>query len=78
MKLPRDVSGERLLRRLGELGYVVVRQKGSHVRLSHPGPPQAHIAIPMHRQLRVGTLHDILNAVAEQRGVSLEDVARDL
>jgi predicted RNA binding protein YcfA (HicA-like mRNA interferase family) len=31
MKLPRDISGDRLVRVLLGLGYVVVRQKGSHV-----------------------------------------------
>jgi predicted RNA binding protein YcfA (HicA-like mRNA interferase family) len=74
MKLPRDISGDRLVRILTQLGYVVVRQKGSHVRLTHPGPPQAHIAVPLHRGIKVGTLHDILQMVAEQRGMNLQDV----
>ena len=30
MKLPRGVSGERLVRALEQLGYSVIRQKGSH------------------------------------------------
>ncbi|HUT98854.1 MAG TPA: type II toxin-antitoxin system HicA family toxin [bacterium] len=34
MKLPRDVSGVKLARRLGKLGYVVTRQTGSHIRLA--------------------------------------------
>ena len=33
MKLPRDVSGDRLIRALPMLGYEVLRQKGSHARL---------------------------------------------
>jgi predicted RNA binding protein YcfA (HicA-like mRNA interferase family) len=33
-KLP-VVSGDKLIRALGKFGYVVVRQKGSHVRLRH-------------------------------------------
>ena len=57
---------------LEQLGYITVRQKGSHARFTHPGPPQAHIAIPMHKQLKVGTLGDILKSVAQQRGVTLE------
>ena len=32
MKLPRGVSGDGLIRVLIGLGYVVMRQKGSHVR----------------------------------------------
>ena len=37
MKLPRGVSGERLVRALEQLGYSVIRQKGSHVRMRHEG-----------------------------------------
>ena len=74
MKLPRDISGDRLVRVLQDLGYVVVRQKGSHVRLIHPGPPQAHVVVPMHRQIRAGTLHDILQTVSEQRSLSLQEL----
>jgi HicA toxin of bacterial toxin-antitoxin, len=37
MKLPRGVSGERLVRALEQLGYSVVRQKGSHTRMRHEG-----------------------------------------
>lgn len=57
---------------LEQLGYVFVRQKGSHARFTHVGPPQAHIAIPMHKQLKVGTLSDILKSVTEQRSLTLE------
>jgi predicted RNA binding protein YcfA (HicA-like mRNA interferase family) len=38
MKLPRGVSGERLVRALEQLGYSVIRQKGSHTRMRHEGP----------------------------------------
>ncbi len=38
MKLPRGVSADRLIRALERLGYVVIRQKGSHARLRHEGP----------------------------------------
>ena len=74
MKLPRDIGGDRLVRVLQDLGYVVVRQKGSHVRLTHPGPPQTHVVVPMHRQIKVGTLHDILQTVGEQRSLSLQEL----
>ncbi len=32
MKFPRGVSGERLMRALEQVGYGVIRQKGSHTR----------------------------------------------
>ena len=40
MKLPRGVSADRLIGALEHLGYRKVRQKGSHVRLRHEGPPR--------------------------------------
>jgi predicted RNA binding protein YcfA (HicA-like mRNA interferase family) len=74
MKLPRDLSGEQLAKMLERLGYRFVRQNGSHARFTHPGPPQAHVAVPMHKQIKVGTLSDILNTVAEQRGLSVTEI----
>jgi predicted RNA binding protein YcfA (HicA-like mRNA interferase family) len=43
MRLPLGVSADRVIRALEHLGYEVIRQKGSHVRLRHEGPP-AHAA----------------------------------
>lgn len=37
MKLPTDLSGQELVRLLGKVGFVVNRQKGSHVILRRPG-----------------------------------------
>ncbi|MDK2869656.1 MAG: hypothetical protein PWP39_891 [Pyrococcus sp.] len=37
MKLPRDVSGQEVIKALQKLGYVVARQRGSHVILIGPG-----------------------------------------
>ncbi|MEO5674738.1 MAG: type II toxin-antitoxin system HicA family toxin [Chitinophagales bacterium] len=34
MKLPRDVTGGKLVKALCELGYTVTRQKGSHMRVT--------------------------------------------
>ncbi len=72
MKLPRGVSADRLIRVLEHLGYEVIRQRGSHVRLRHPGPPVHSITVPMHDPMKTGTFHGILNEVAEARSVSIE------
>ena len=63
MKLPRGVSGDRLARALEHLGYGVIRQKGSHLRLRHAGPPSHTITIPLQNPMKVGTLHSILTDV---------------
>lgn len=65
MRLPRDISGAQLVAVLGKIGYCNTRQNGSHVRLSHPGPPQHHVTVPMHEALRIGTLAAILSDVAQ-------------
>lgn len=59
MKLPRGVSGDRLIRTLQQVGYAIVRQSGSHVRLQHPGPPAHAVTVPLHHPLKTGTLHAI-------------------
>ncbi len=74
MKLPRGVSGDRLVRALQRLGYEVLRQKGSHVRLRHPEPPIHVVTVPLHDSLKTGTLHDILSEVAQRRSVSMESL----
>jgi predicted RNA binding protein YcfA (HicA-like mRNA interferase family) len=48
MKLPRGVSANDLIRALEHPGYEKIRQKGSHVRLRHEGPPPHPITIPLH------------------------------
>lgn len=56
MRLPRDVSGDELARRLARLGYHTTRQTGSHLRLTTDRNGQHHITIPRHASLRIGTL----------------------
>ena len=78
MKLPRGVAGDKLIRVLERLGYSVVRQKGSHVRLRHAGPPAHLITIPLHNSLRPGTLHGILSEVAQMQSLKIESLFEQL
>ena len=75
MKLPRGVSADRLIRALGHLGYVATRQKGSHIRLIHEGPPVHYITVPFHDPLKTGTLHGILAEVAQAQSISIQSIA---
>lgn len=65
MKLPRDLGGRELARLLQPFGYEIVRQEGSHLRLTsnYKGYPH-HITIPGHSELKIGTLHKILRLAA--------------
>jgi predicted RNA binding protein YcfA (HicA-like mRNA interferase family) len=68
VKLPRDVSGQDLARRLRSYGYEVTRQVGSHMRLTTQERGTHHITIPAHDHLRVGTLEYIMASVAHHLG----------
>jgi predicted RNA binding protein YcfA (HicA-like mRNA interferase family) len=78
MKFPRGVSADRVVRVLEKNGYEVVRQKGSHVRLRFQGTPTHSVSVPNHPELKTGTLHAILSAVAEARGVPLDVLTKML
>ena len=65
MKLPRDIDGEELARKLDKYGYKITRQTGSHIRLTSTiKGADHHITIPSHKPLKIGTLSSILNEVA--------------
>ncbi|MDA8069487.1 MAG: type II toxin-antitoxin system HicA family toxin [Actinomycetota bacterium] len=53
------VSGQQLIKALEKTGWVVVRQRGSHVRLKHD-ERMTPLVIPLHRELKRGTLAGIL------------------
>jgi predicted RNA binding protein YcfA (HicA-like mRNA interferase family) len=77
MKLPRDLSGRDLARLLARLGYVVTRQKGSHMHLTRPATstrPEHHISVPNHDELKLGTLAEILNRVAIAQGITRDEL----
>jgi predicted RNA binding protein YcfA (HicA-like mRNA interferase family) len=79
LKLPRDVSGNDLVRSLRRFGYETTRQTGSHIRLtSSLKGTQHHVTIPNHQQLRVGTLAEILGDVASYLDLTREELTRQL
>mgnify|MGYP000923717040 CR=1 FL=1 len=79
MKLPRDLSGDDLARRLGRYGYERTRQTGSHVRLTRKADDREHhITIPLHDPLKAGTLSSILNDVAGALAKTRETLMDDL
>ena len=68
--LPR-VSGAQTIRALEKIGFVVTRQRGSHVVLRHG---TVGCAVPNHRELKTGTLAGVL----KQAGVSVEQFVEAL
>ena len=53
------VSGAKLVKALERAGWRLSRQRGSHVRMKHPERPIA-VTVPLHRELKRGTLAGIL------------------
>jgi predicted RNA binding protein YcfA (HicA-like mRNA interferase family) len=54
------LSGPRLVKALERADWQTVRQRGSHVRMKHPDR-KISITVPLHRELKRGTLAGILN-----------------
>jgi len=65
MKVPRDISGQDLIKHLKPYGYTISRQSGSHIRVSTDQQGQHHITIPNHTPLKIGTLSAVLSDVAD-------------
>jgi predicted RNA binding protein YcfA (HicA-like mRNA interferase family) len=77
VRVPRDLDGAELIRRLRHLGYEQTRQSGSHVRLPRPSEEgDHHVTVPLRSPLRVGTLNAILGDVAARLRVSKDEVIR--
>jgi predicted RNA binding protein YcfA (HicA-like mRNA interferase family) len=75
MRLPRNVSGQQLAAALcRHWNYVLVHQRGSHVILQTDDPSHHRVAVPAHDALRIGTLNNILRAIAEHKGASRDDI----
>ena len=45
------LSSAQVIKALGRFGYVVVRQKGSHVRLAHPQRPRWPVTVPNYKTI---------------------------
>ena len=67
------VSGRTLIAFMGSLGYVVMRQRGSHVRLELRNDLGTwRETVPLHREVARGTLRGILKRVAQAAGLELD------
>ena len=69
-KLP-SVSGKKIIRSLNKIGFIIVRQKGSHVFMQKG---ESTVTVPLHDPVKKTTLKSILN----QAGVSLEEILEHL
>ncbi len=77
-RIPRDVSGPVLIHVLRDLGYTITHQVGNHIRLTTHENGEHHITIPNHDPLRIGTLSNILNDIAQHFQISKEELIQKL
>ena len=78
-KIPRDISGRELAKHLSSYKYEVVRESGSHIRLVSVYQNNEHkITIPDHQAIKIGTLNNILNDIAEYLKISKQELINEL
>jgi len=69
-KLP-SLSGKKTIKALNTMGFIIVRQRGSHVFMQRG---DASVTVPLHNPIKKSTLKNILN----QAGISLEEFMDNL
>lgn len=70
-----SLSYIRIINALQRLGFIVVRQKGSHIRLQKRVDDKTiKLTVPSHKPVKTNTLRQIL----KQAEISLEDFKKNL
>ena len=70
-KLPRGLSGKRVISALGKAGFYIKRRKGSHIVLRRDNP-YAQTVVPNQKSIDTGTLDSILDGA----GLSVDEFIR--
>nr|MBA4186092.1 type II toxin-antitoxin system HicA family toxin [Acidobacteriota bacterium] len=74
MPKPPRVSGKDTIRALERLGFLQIRQQGSHIILKKQTPNgEIGCVVPLHRELALGTLKSIL----KQAGIDLNEFIKN-
>ncbi len=63
------VSGREVVKALEKIGYILDRQRGSHMILRQQGPPHRRVTVPDHKDVGKGTLR----AIIRQAGLTVEE-----
>lgn len=58
-KLPQ-ISAKELIKILGKRGFIIISQRGSHIKLRKFKPVKKTVIVPNHKIIRPGTLNNIL------------------
>ena len=69
--MSRSFSGREVVKALRRIGFVVDHQRGSHIFM-HNLEKNISVVIPFHKELKKGTLHNIL----KKAGITVRDLRR--
>jgi predicted RNA binding protein YcfA (HicA-like mRNA interferase family) len=67
-----QISGREVAKIFASQGYVIDRQRGSHIILRHSYPPFRRLTIPDHKTVATGTLR----AIIKQAGLTVREFVR--
>ena len=73
-KVPRNLSGKDLVKKLKKLGYQQTKQVGSHIRLTTEEHGSHHVTVPEHNPLKIGTLSNVLKDIATHFEITKEEL----
>jgi predicted RNA binding protein YcfA (HicA-like mRNA interferase family) len=74
LSLLPQISGRQLVAALVKVGYVVDRQRGSHIVLRQLAEPHRRLTVPDHKEIAKGTLR----AITKQAGLTVAELKRCL
>jgi predicted RNA binding protein YcfA (HicA-like mRNA interferase family) len=78
MRLPRDLKGKDLAKKLEQYGYSITRQTGSHMRLTTCLNGKHHVTIPVHDPIKIGTFNNILKDVSKHLNINKKELMNKL
>lgn len=74
MSVIPQISGKELVKALAKVGFQVIRQKGSHIRLSRVVDNRKQtVIIPNHKVIRKGTL---IKGILKPIGLNIDELKK--
>jgi predicted RNA binding protein YcfA (HicA-like mRNA interferase family) len=79
MRLPRGLRGKEFAKLVKKkYRYTIIRQTGSHIRLTTMLKGEHNITIPRHDLLKIGTLNSILKDLSTHLEKTKEEIVEEL
>ncbi len=73
--MPKLYSSRQIIKALSRIGFVIISQRGSHVKLRGKFDGEVFTAIvPNHKEVALGTLQSIL----KQAGITKEELEQNI